>query len=211
MASTMGDVSENVQLPEKGFGFEKPEDTLGRKVAKWLLPVAIGVFLVGGIAFTIAYFGNTSHVKHPSVRPGNPVDASKTPPTVPVPKTARHVAGEYIITAMTRTNLAKSWALTHPELRKGYTKKEWLTGTIPVQYFPKKAIAGASFKVEYSHPNDVMLNVYVFAKPKSGVNSQSFFIGLKPVGSGANKQWKVYYVAPSSGAEIVPNVGAGAG
>jgi hypothetical protein len=210
-ASTIPDVSENVQLPEKGFGFEKPEDTLGRKVVKWLPLFAVGVFLAGGIAFTIAYFGNTSHVKHPGVRPGKPVDASKTPPTVPVPKTARHVAGEYIITAMTRQNLAKSWALTHPSLKKGYTKKEWLTGTIPVQYFPAKAIAGASFKVQWSHPNDVLLNVYVFAKPKSGVKSQSFFIELKPVGTGVHKRWLVSYVAPSSGAVTVPNVGAGAG
>jgi hypothetical protein len=205
-------VSESdVQLPEKGFGFEKQEATLGRKVGKWLPLVAVGVFLAGAIAFLIAYFGNTSNATHPGTRPGTPKDASKTPPTVPVPKTARHVAGEYIITAMTRQNLARSWALTHPELRKGYTKKEWLTGTIPVQYFPKKAIAGASFKVQWSHPNDVLLNVYVFAKPKSGVKSQSFFIELKPVGTGAAKQWKVSYVAPSSGAVTVPNVGAGAG
>src|SRR5438477_622522 len=210
MASTMGDVSEtDVQLPEKGFGFEKPEDTLRRKVGKWLPLVAVGVFLAGAIAFTIAYFGNTSHVTHPGTRPGKPLDASKNPPNVAVPKTARHVAGEYIITAMTRQNLAKSWTLTHPDLRKGYTRKEWLSGTIPVQYFPAKAIAGASFKVEYSHPNDVMLNVYVFAKPKSGVKSQPFFIGLKPIGTGANKQWKVYYVAPSGNGFAVPNVGAG--
>jgi len=194
-------------LPKKGFGFEKEEDTFARKAAKWA-PYAAGLVLVAGaIAFLIAYFGNTSTVKHPSVRAGTPQDVSGTPKSVPVPKDARYVAGKYIITAMTRQNLAASWKLTHPELRQGMTYKQWLTGNIPVQYFPPKALAGASFKVQWSHPNDVMLNVYVFSKPKSGVKSQSFFIELKPV----NKQWKVSYVMPSSGAVVVPNVGAGAG
>jgi hypothetical protein len=193
------------------FAATKPEQTLGRRITKALPWVAALVFIAGGIAFLIAYFGNTSHVKYPGTRPGRPVDASKNPPTVAVPKAAKDVAAEYVIAAMTRQNLALSWTLTHPSLKAGYTRKQWLTGNIPVQYFPRKAFAGASYKVQWSHPNDVLLNVYVFAKPKSGVNSQSFFIGLKPVGDGASKRWKVYYVAPSSGAVMVPNVGAGAG
>ncbi len=211
----MHDVSQaehtDAKLPEKGFGFEKQEETFGRRVAKIAPFVAALVFVAGGIAFLIAYFGNTSDVTHPSPRPGKPVDVSVTPPTVPVPKRARYIAGKYIITAMTRQNLPLSWKLTHPELRKGYTYKEWLTGTIPVQYFPPKAIAAASFRVRWSHPKDVMLDVYIFAKAKSGVKSQSFLIELKPVGTAAHKDWKVSYVAPSSGAVVVPNVGAGAG
>ena len=197
----------SVETQQKGFGFEPTERTLGRRITKILPFVAAIVFVSGGIAFLIAYYGNTSHVKNPGVRPGKPVDNSKNPPTVAVPKTARIVAGRYIITAMTRQNLALSWKLTHPSLRAGYTYKQWLTGNIPVQYFPAKAIAGASFLVQWSHPNDVMLNVEVFAKPKSGVKTQSFFIELKPVGKGKAKRWLVSYVAPSSGAYIVPNAG----
>ena len=197
----------SVETQEKGFGFEPTEDTLARRITKILPFVAALVFVAGGIAFLIAYYGNTSHTKYPGVRAGKPVDNSKTPPTVPVPKAARYVAGKYIVTTMTRQNLALSWKLTHPSLRTGYTYKQWLTGTIPVQYFPAKAIAGASFEVQWSHPNDVMLNVEVFAKPKSGVKTQSFFIELKPVGTGKAKRWLVSYVVPSSGAYIVPNAG----
>ncbi len=201
IASTILDVS--VETQQKGFGFEPTENTLGRRITKILPFVAALVFVAGGIAFLIAYYGNTSHVKHPGVRPGKPVDVSKVLPTVPLPKSARHVAGQYIVTAMTRQNLPLSWKLTHPSLKAGYTYKEWLTGNIPVQYFPAKAIAGASFLVYFSHPNDVMLNVEVFAKPKSGVTTQSFFIELKPVGKGKGRQWLVSYVAPSSGALFV--------
>ncbi len=197
----------SVETQQKGFGFEPTENTLGKRITKILPFVAALVFVAGGIAFLIAYYGNTSHTKYPGVRPGKPVDVSKTPPTVPVPKTARYVAGKYIVTAMTRQNLPLAWKLTHPSLRAGYTYKQWLTGTIPVQYFPAKAMAGASFEVQWSHPNDVMLNVYVFAKPKSGVDSQTFFVELKPVGTGKAKRWLVSYVAPSSGAVNTPNAG----
>ena len=71
------------------FAATKPEQTFGRKVTKALPYVAALVFVAGGIAFLIAYFGNTSNVTHPGTRPGKPVDASKTPPTVPVPKGAQ--------------------------------------------------------------------------------------------------------------------------
>ena len=186
------------------FAATKPEQTLGRRITKALPWVAALVFIAGGIAFLIAYFGNTSHVKYPGTRPGRPVDASKNPPTVAVPKAAKDVAAEYVMAAMTRQNLALSWTLTHPSLKAGYTRKQWLTGNIPVQYFPRKAFAGASYKVQWSHPNDVLLNVYVFAKPKQASLSGAFFIELKPVGKGSQKRWLVSYVAPSGGGENVP-------
>jgi hypothetical protein len=190
------------------FAGTKPQPSFGRQVSKWLPYVAALVFVAGGIAFLIAYYGNTSKITHPGTRPGTPVDASKNPPTVPVPKNARLVAAEYIVATMARKNLAKSWTLTHPSLKKGYTRKEWLTGNIPVQFYPAEAVAGASFKVQFSHPNDVLLDVYVFSKDKN-VKTQSFFIELKPTGTGAAKKWLVSYVAPSSGALTVPSEGTG--
>jgi hypothetical protein len=165
------------------------------------------VFVAGGIAFLIAYYGNTSTVTHPGTRVGTPQDASKNPPSVPLPKLARYVAGQYIVATMARKDLKLSWKLTHPSLKKGYTYKDWLSGNIPVQYYPAEAVDGASFKVQFSHPNDVLLNVYVFSKDKN-VKTQSFFIELKPAGVGAAKHWLVSYVAPSSGAvPALPSVG----
>ena len=191
------------------FAATKPQQTFGRKVTKVLPYVAALVLVAGGIAFLIAYFGNTSDVKHPGTRPGQPVDASKTPPTVPVPEGAKSVAAKYIIASMTRQNLPLSWKLTHPSLKDGYTRKEWLTGNIPVQFFPRKDFAGATYKIQWSHPNDVLLNVYVFAKPNRATLSQAFFVELKPVGTGENKRWLVSYVAPNGGAVNTPNLGSG--
>jgi len=190
------------------FAGTKPQQTLGRQITKALPYVAALVFVAGGIAFLIAYYGNTSKVTHPATRPGIPKDNSKNPPTVPLPKGVRQVAGEYIVATMARKDLEKSWRLTHPELKAGYTHKEWLTGNIPVQFYPAEAVAGASFKVQFSHPTDVLLNVYVFSKDKN-VKTQSFFIELKPVGVGKAKHWLVSYVVPSSGALTVPSEGTG--
>ena len=105
--------------------------------------------------------------------------------------------------------MAASWAQTHPKLKAGFTRKQWLTGSVPVPVFPSKAFAGASYKVQWSHPDDVLLDVYVFAKPKQATLSQAFFIELNPVGKGADKKWLVSYVAPNGGAVNTPNLGSG--
>ena len=191
------------------FAARKPEQTLSRRVTKALPYVAALVFVAGGIAFLIAYFGNTSNVTHPGTRPGTPVDASKTPPTVPVPAAAKAVAAKYVLASMARENLPLSWNLTHPSLKAGYTRKEWLTGNIPVQVFPKSAFAGATYKVQWSHPNDVLLDVYIFAKPKMATLSQAFFMELKLVGTGTSKRWLVSYVGPNGGAVNTPQLGSG--
>ena len=54
------------------FAATKPQQTVGRRVTKALPYVAALVFVAGGIAFLIAYFGNTSNVTHPGTRPGTP-------------------------------------------------------------------------------------------------------------------------------------------
>jgi hypothetical protein len=191
------------------FAASKPGRTFGRRVTKTLPYVAALVFVAGGIAFLIAYFGNTSNVTHPNTAHGPGIDASKTPPTVPVPKGAKTVAAQYLLSTLQRRDMALSWKLTHPKLKAGYTRKEWLTGNVPVPVFPSSAFAGASYKVQWSHPNDVLLNVYVFAKPKMASLSNAFFVELNPVGTGASKRWLVSYVAPSGGGQNVPQLGSG--
>jgi hypothetical protein len=190
------------------FAATKPgPPTVGRRIQK-LLPFAAALVLVaGGIAFLVTYFGNTAHQAVPKTPPGPVIDNSKNPPTVPVPHAAKVVAGKYILAAMTRSNLPLSWKLTHPSLKQGYTYKEWLTGNIPVQYFPRKAFAGATFNVQSSHPNDVVLDVYIFGKPAN--LGQAFFIELKPVERSGQKHWLVSYVVPNGGANDTPALPGG--
>jgi len=182
--------------------------TLQSRRFRRTLPWVSGIVLVAGIvAFMVAYFGNTGR-KFQLEPTGPPVKAAKPPPNVPVDPKARHVAGEFIVTAMSRTKLAKAWTLADPSFRSSVTHKEWLAGTLPgVTYFPPKDLLGATFRVDESHPRQVYLHVLVIAKPNSGVRSEDFSIGLKAVGTGKHKHWLVNYFAPVSGGGIVPNVG----
>ena len=191
------------------FAATKPEQTLGRRISKVLPYVAALVLVAGGIAFLIAYYGNTADVNDPGTRPGTPQDNSGVPKNVPVPKQAKAVAAQYVLATMERQDMALSWSLTHPKLKKGFTRKQWLTGEIPVPVFPASAFAAASYRVHWSHPDDVLLDVYIFAKPKHASLSQAFFIELEPVGKGDNKQWLVSYVVPNGGANNTPALGAG--
>ena len=172
------------------------------------LPWVSGIVLVAGIvAFSIAYFGNTGK-KFQLNATGPVVKVAKPQPTVPVDPKARRVAGEFLVNAMTRKNLAKAWTLADPSYRSSVTRKEWMAGTLPgVTYFPPKYLLGATFKVEESHPREIYLVVLVIAKPKAPVRSEDFSIGLKAHGTGKNKRWLVFYFAPRSGGGIVPNVG----
>jgi hypothetical protein len=186
-----------------------------RKVIQWLPWIAALVFVAGGVAFLIAFFGNTAEER--SIAPtgnGAVQDVSGVPKTVPVDPDARMVAGKFITTAVTRKDLKTAWSLTEPNgyLRPpGLTFKQWMTGNIPVQVFPAEAIDAASYRVESSFKNELTLNVYIFAKPKSGIKSQAFFIVLHPSGTGKNKRWLVNNFIPSSGARFVPSAGEAGG
>jgi hypothetical protein len=157
--------------------------------ASWLAGL---VLLAGVVAFGVAYFGDSgSGSANTPLRPNEPVP-NPTPTTaparsVPLPKAARVVAGEFVLTAVTRENLAKAWKLVDPQsvLRDcgGHrcTYKEWLSGNIPVQPYPAKALDKASFSIEESYPDFVVLQVALLPKDGADVEGQIFWISLKKV------------------------------
>ena len=157
------------------------------------------VFIAGVVAFTVAYFGDTGTSQETplSNKPAQVFTARKQ---VPLDEEARRVAGRFILTAVARENLGESYDLAHPELRQGMTKREWLTGNIPVVYYPAKAIEAATFKVDESYPDEAILEVALLPKDSSKVKPQIFFIGLKKTGS----RWRVNYWVPRA-APAVPN------
>jgi hypothetical protein len=114
------------------------------------------------------------------------------------------VAGEFILAAAGREDLTKAWDLTHPELKAqcGCTYKEWLTGDIPVQYYPTANLDGATFGVDESTARRVVLEVLLTPKEGQEVDPQAFFIGLKAVGKGAKLKWLVDYWAPIVGLPV---------
>jgi len=157
------------------------------------------VLTAGVVAFTVAYFGDTGASQETPLS-NTPAQVFTPRKQVPLDQEARRVAGRFILTAVARQNLGESYDLVHPELRQGMTKREWLTGNIPVVYYPAKAIETATFKVDESYPDEAILEVALLPKESTEVKPQIFFIGLKKTDS----RWRVNYWVPRA-APAVPN------
>ncbi|NUT56010.1 MAG: hypothetical protein HOQ03_08525 [Thermoleophilia bacterium] len=157
------------------------------------------VLTAGVVAFTVAYIGDTGASQETPLSDA-PAQVFTPRKQVPLDKEARRVAGRFILTAVARENLGESYELAHPELRQGLTRREWLTGNIPVVYYPAKAIETATFKVDESYPDEAILEVALLPRESAKVKPQIFFIGLKKTGAA----WRVNYWVPRA-APAVPS------
>jgi hypothetical protein len=126
---------------------------------------------------------------------------------VPLPKNVTSIAGAFITSTVTRAHLAQGWKLLGPCtakvtvcLNQNMTRKEWMSGNIPVVPYP--AYGGVKFRIGYSHKADVLLEVAVFPRRGSTLKPAVFDIGLHKYG----KRWLVNYWAPR-GVSAVPSNG----
>ncbi len=159
--------------------------------------------MAGIVAFSVAYFGSSDEPARevaPAAAPSKVVintPPAENGPSVPVAREARVAAGEFILSAVTRENLPKAWRITDPqsEVRRcgirPCTYKEWLTGNIAVVPYPAGSIDKASFAVDESFRNRVLLQVALLPKDGSKVRGQIFYIGLRAVGQGTSRRWLV--------------------
>ena len=130
----------------------------------------------------------------PAVKP----PATKKLTAKDVPRAVRVVAGEFILAAAGREDLKKAWRISHPDLKAqcDCTYKEWLTGNIPVQYYPVGNLDVATFAVDEVTRNYVVLQVALIPKDGSDVKPQTFFIGVRAAKQGDKRRWLVDYWAP---------------
>ena len=171
------------------------------------LPWITGILVVAGVVavLTVRAGGDDKgdEARPAANAPPAVVDTQPTQPTGrpgKVARAARVAAGEFILAAAGRENLKKAWELTHPELRNqcACSYKEWLTGNIPVQYYPVGNLDVAAFAIEEASPNHAVLLVALVPKDGAKVKEQTFFIGLKTRTQGGKKRWLVNYWAPYS-------------
>jgi hypothetical protein len=170
-----------------------------------VFPWVAGLVLVAGVvAFGTVYVFDTGESVESKItdRETGPAVVNAPRENVALDPEARRVAGEFILTAVARDDLAKSYTITHPDLRQGLSLAQWKTGNIPVQFYPAEAIDTATFKIDESYPDEAVLQVALVPKEGTTVKPQIFYIGLKKVGG----KWLVYYWAPRSGVAI-PSVG----
>jgi hypothetical protein len=169
--------------------------------------VAGFVLFAGVVAFSIAYFGDRAEKTDVRAATNEPPPI-KAEPTVPLDPKARRVAGEFVITAVTRQNVEKAWTLAHPDLRSAVSRRDWMQGTLPVPFYAAGAIDAASFKTDLSQPREAVLDLLILPKRGSGYRPQAFFVTLKAVGNGKAKRWLVVSFVPHGGPETArPDVG----
>jgi hypothetical protein len=160
-----------------------------------LLWIASAFLVVAVATLLIVFMRNTRADNAKETFSDDPAQIFTQPQTVSVDPAARKVAGRFILTAVARHDLAASYDLTHPDLRRGFTRAQWKTGNIPVIPFPASDLDFASFKVEYSFPTEVVLNV-LLVPASTQAKPAGFYIGLKRAGK--DGPWRVYYWAPNS-------------
>ena len=166
---------------------------------RWQL-ASLLLLVAGVVAVTVAWVGDTGTSQERPVS-DEPAQVFTPRKQVPLEPEARRVAGRFILTAVARRDLGESYGLAHPELRQGLTRREWLTGDIPVVYFPVAEIDGATFKVDESYADEAILQVALLPKASSKLQPQVFYIGLKK----NEGRWLVHYWVPR-GAPPVPSV-----
>ena len=163
------------------------------------------VLLAGLVAFSISYFARDESTAKPAAAPQTgPAQTVAARKSVPFDPAARAVAGKFLQTAVPRKNLRASWFITHPELREGYTLQDWLTGTIPVQFYPTGAVELATFKIDESYTDEATIEVALLPAKGAKIKPQIFFVGLKKY----KGKWMVNYFAPRSTIPI-PDAGQG--
>jgi hypothetical protein len=165
--------------PTSGF-FSSPR---AQRALYWISGI---VFLAGVVAIITVYAtrGNSSasgsssnQVNTPSQTSGPSVKNVKASPD------ALGVARRFLETAVVRKNLAESYNLVGPNLKGGFTLKQWKTGNNTVVPYPAGNAKSTALVVKSSHPNDLLLQVALVPKPGASIKKpQAFSIELNKIG-----------------------------
>jgi hypothetical protein len=130
-----------------------------------------------------------------------PIHFKKQTAFAPKKQVVLTTAMQFLQTAVTRHDVAASWDLVTPEMKRGHTKADWVTGRdLPVIKYP--AIF-ATWHLAYSYNDEVDVQVALFARKKQ-IRPQVFDITLHPVRTGKRTKWLVdsFLPTPAEGGGI---------
>jgi hypothetical protein len=178
--------------------FEQPE--LRRPGWQKALPWVVGVVLVGAVVAGAIVFWNTGESANTPLLNKPADDRSSVPPTVKLTPEATQVARRFIQTAVARKNLPEAYTLVTEAIRQGQSLKSWKTGNIAVIPYPADAIKYAPMKIDYSYPNDALIEIALLPKPGANVRPALFQMELVK----RKGKWLVTSWTPRSSAPV-PN------
>jgi hypothetical protein len=128
------------------------------------------------------------------------------PATVKLTPEATQVARRFIQTAVARKHLPEAYTLVTEQIRQGQSLKSWNTGNIAVVPYPVDDIKYAPMKIDYSYPNDAMIEIALL--PKAGAKIRSTLFQMELVRR--NGKWLVNTWTPKVAAPV-PNGSANNG
>lgn len=167
------------------------------------VPWFAALVLIVGIVMLIVELTPSS--SSPSSKPASqssspPAAAPAKPKSVPLSAAAKSVAREFVTTAVARKNLAEAWKISGPNIRGGLTYAEWKTGNIPVVPYPTGDVQfGAPFKIDYSLPDEALIEVALLPKAKVKIKPQVFALLLRRLrGADGKGHWVVDSWVPRS-------------
>ena len=103
----------------------------------------------------------------------------------------------FIATAVARKHLEKSWAVTAPSVKAGYTFAKWSHAkALPIIPYPVDDINRVQYYLDYASTQEILLEVGVSPPKAAKLRPTTFQLGLIPVGKGAQSQWLVDYWMP---------------
>jgi len=186
----------------------------------WLTITAVVV----GCALAIGFiWPNTAPPQHDNAT-GGPVKVYATPKAVRLKlhdrAAALVVVSQFVDSAVARHNVDRAWWLVTPEMRAGYTRKQWDTQPLPdIAPFP---VAQARWKLQFSDTEGVGFTVALFPPKRAHEQSIVFMVGLHQVGARRQRHWLIDNWQPApinatasggggASGEFAPQLGAAAG
>lgn len=155
---------------------------------------AIVIALAAGTTVLVLFVRNTGESFDTPLR-NEPAQTYAEPKTVELTagalKAAQVTAYHFVRTAVARQHLDEAWELTHPALRQGLTRSEWISGdSLPVIPYPAD-LKKLRYHVEYSYPN--LISMALRLEPKRGFDNgpMTFAAELRKSGTGNRAHWLV--------------------
>jgi hypothetical protein len=168
------------------------------RMRRRLLWGGLFALVAGGVAGLVLLFPSPPPPKEAEMTTieGDVVKIPKAHAFYPREGKILEVAQQFVATAVTRKHTADSWDLVCPSLKKGYTRKSWAKGDIPVVPFP---VATGKWRLGYSFAHEVDLQVALFPPKKSEVRPAVFDLTLSRCKQDGVRRWLVSSFVPAPG------------
>jgi hypothetical protein len=164
--------------------------------------------VAAGCALAIGLLYPNTGREEAKFSPGKPQVTHVEPRQTPLPKSdvvaSQHIVDRFVLSAVLRRHLERSYGLVTAQLRDGMKLAEWKKGSIPVAWFPAKDFAFAKSKLRYSYANFARYDVLIWARPHAETGSTSFSLEMRAVGKGQGRHWLVDYFQPLGGGLSLP-------